>query len=88
MAVAWKYEDEPSEFTNWTRYFDACIKQKMLPKLHGSEKIIGKTLKILYKNCLSSSIDNEEIAKYPESYKKLKEMQKVLREQRYVSFIN
>ena len=88
MAVAWKYDGEKSEFTNWTRYFDACIKQKMLPKLHGSEKIIGKTLNSLYQTCLSSAIDNEEMAKYPESYKKLKEMKKVLREQRYVSFIN
>ena len=88
MAVAWEYEEKPEEFTNWTRYFDACIKQKMLPKLHGSEKIIGETLEKLYKKCLSSTIDKEEMAKYPESYKKLKEMKIVLNKQRYVSFIN
>ena len=88
MAVAWEYENEPSDFSNWKRYFDACIKQKMLPKLHGSEKIIGETLNKLYKKCLSSNIDKEEMAKYPESYKKLKEMKIVLNKQRYVSFIN
>ena len=88
MAVAWEYENKPEEFANWTRYFDACIKQKMLPKLHGSEKIIGETLEKLYKKCLSSTIDKEEMAKYPESYKKLKEMKIVLNKQRYVSFIN
>ena len=88
MAVAWEYEDKPDEFTNWSRYFDACIKQKLLPKLHGSEKIIGETLDKLYLTCLNSTIDNEEMAKYPESYKKLGEMREVLRKQRYVSFIN
>ena len=88
MAVAWEYEGRPYEFTNWTRYFDACIKQKLLPKLHGSEKIIGETLDELYEICLDSTIVSEDMAKYPESYKKLKEMRKVLRKQRYVSFIN
>ena len=88
MAVAWKYEGSPKEFNNWTRYFDAQIKQKMLPKLHGSEKIIGDTLNELYEICLNSSIADEELAKYPESYKKLEEMRIVLRKQRYVSFIN
>lgn len=88
MAVAWEYENRPDEFSNWERYFDAQIKQKMLPKLHGSEKIIGDTIDDLHKICLDSSIDDEAMAKYPESYKKLTEMRKVLRKQRYVSFIN
>ena len=88
MAVAWEYEGKPTDFTNWDRYFDACIKQKILPKLHGSEKIIGETLDELYKICLGASIESEDMAKYKESYKKLKEMRKVLRKQRYVSFIN
>lgn len=88
MAVAWEYENKPDEFSNWERYFDAQIKQKILPKLHGSEKIIGDTIDDLHKICLDSSIDDEAMAKYPESYKKLTEMRKVLRKQRYVSFIN
>ena len=88
MAVAWEYEGKPKEFSKWTRYFDACIKQKLLPKLHGSEKIIGETLDELYKLCLDSVIDTEDMLKYPQSYNKLKEMREVLRKQRYVSFIN
>lgn len=88
MAVAWEYEGKPSEFVNWTRYFDACIKQKMLPKLHGSEKIIGETLEELSNLCSDSVIGTEDMVKYPESFKKLEEMKKILRKQRYVSFIN
>ena len=87
MAVAWKYEGEPADFSNWNRYFDACIKQKMLPKLHGSEKIIGQTLKELYNACVGEHY-TYETAKYPESARKLHEMREVLRKQRYVSFIN
>ena len=88
MAVAWEYERKPTKFANWTRYFDACIKQKMLPKLHGSEKIIGETLEELSNLCSDSVIGTEDMVKYPESFKKLEEMKKILRKQRYVSFIN
>ena len=88
MAVAWEYEGKPPEFKNWKRYFDACIKQKLLPKLHGSEKIIGETLDKLNKKCVDNSFDTKETSKYPESTRKLKEMREVLRKQRYVSFIN
>ena len=87
MAVAWEYENKPQEFTEWKRYFDACIKQKMLPKLHGSEKIIGQTLKELF-NASVGDHYTYETAKYPQSARKLKEMREVLRKQRYVSFIN
>ena len=38
MCVAWRYEEKPLEWNNWERYFDAQIMQKMLPKLHGSQK--------------------------------------------------
>ena len=88
MAVAWEYEGKQTKFDNWTRYFDACIKQKMLPKLHGSEKIIGETLEELSNLCSDSVIGTEDMVKYPESFKKLEEMKKILRKQRYVSFIN
>ena len=84
MAVAWKYESEPSEFANWERYFDAQIKQKILPKLHGSEKIIGDTIQDLQRACLRES----GFIKYKASYRKLEEMRNVLDKQRYVSFIN
>ena len=78
MLVAYKYEGCPDNWANWKRYFDAQIKQKMLPKLHGSQKIIGKTLDELLQAC----------AEYPTSKAKLKEMIDVLDKQRYVSFIN
>lgn len=78
MAVAYKYENEPENWTNWKRYFDAQIKQKMLPKLHGPQKVIGETLDNLLEAC-------EE---YPTSKAKLEEMANVLEKQRYVSFIN
>lgn len=84
MCVAWKYERKPSSWKNWERYFDAQIKQKMLPKLHGSERVLGEVITELSKLCLDSS-DN---IRFPTSYQKLKEMEKVLYEQRYVSFIN
>lgn len=77
MAVAYEYE-EFNENWDWQRYFDAQIKQKMLPKLHGSQKMIGKTLKELSEACEN----------YPFSKAKIEEMNKVLQKQRYVSFIN
>lgn len=78
MAVAYIYEGKPSNWTNWKRYFDAQIKQKMLPKLHGSQKVLGKTLDKLLEACED----------YPTSKTKIIEMQNVLNKQRYVSFIN
>lgn len=101
MVVAWKYEKSPAQWDNWQRYFDAQIKQKMLPKLHGSERIMGATLENLLKACAKDK-DNfiknndifedenslKEVFKYPKSAKKLEEMAKILKEQRYVSFIN
>lgn len=78
MAVAYRYEGEPENWNNWKRYFDAQIKQKMLPKLHGSQKVIGETLDELREACED----------YPNSKAKIIEMQNVLNKQRYVSFIN
>ena len=92
MYVAWVYEGRPENWTNWERYFDAQIKQKMLPKLHGSERAIGETLDGLYNACFlddsSRAMGVETSFKYPKSAKKLDEMRKVLSKQRYVSFIN
>ena len=92
MYVAWVYEGTPEDWENWERYFDAQIKQKMLPKLHGSERAIGETLDDLYNACFldvsSRILPVETSFKYPKSAKKLKEMKEVLNKQRYVSFIN
>lgn len=79
MAAAYKYENKPEKWNeNWKRYFDAQIKQKMLPKLHGSQKVIGETLDKLLESCKD----------YPTSQEKIREMKNVLNKQRYVSFIN
>ncbi len=96
MCVAWTYEGKPETWNNWERYFDAQIKQKMLPKIHGSERAIGNVLLELFNQCLS--IDSEKSPrfydlsnldiKFISSAIKLQEMDKVLAEQRYVSFIN
>ena len=77
MAVAYEYEGYNEDW-DWERYFDAQIKQKMLPKLHGSQKVIGETLEDLLRAC-----DN-----YPSSKAKIEEMIYVVKKQRYVSFIN
>ena len=97
MVVAWRYENEPEEWNNWKRYFDAQIKQKILPKLHGSEKAIGTVLANLFNICLEDKNNNEnprnftiteENCRYYTSALKLQNMSKVLSDQRYVSFIN
>ena len=99
MYVSWKYEGEQEVWDNWRRYFDAQILQKILPKLHGSQIVLGETLDNLLTHCLGvDSVDeindlskldlNELNAPYLESAKKLIQMKNVLEKQRYVSFIN
>jgi hypothetical protein len=97
MVVAWRYESSPEEWNNWERYFDAQIKQKILPKLHGSEKAIGNVLTNLFNICLNDRNNNEnpknfninkDDCRYYTSAMKLQNMAKVLSDQRYVSFIN
>ena len=97
MIVAWRYENEPDDWDEWERYFDAQIKQKILPKLHGSEKAIGNVLTNLFNICLVDRNNNEnpknftiteENCRYCTSALKLQNMSKVLSDQRYVSFIN
>lgn len=92
MYVAWVYEGKPKDWKNWNRYFDAQIKQKILPKLHGSERAIGETLEDLFNACFLEDSGRtfyvETSYKYPQSAKKLKEMKEALNKQRYVSFIN
>ena len=99
MYVAWKYEGEPDVWDNWRRYFDAQILQKILPKLHGSQIVLGETLDNLLAHCLGidsvdeiddlSKLDLDELnVPYLESAKKLIQMKNVLEKQRYVSFIN
>ncbi|MDG3547272.1 MrcB family domain-containing protein [Methanobacterium formicicum] len=97
MYVSWKYEGQPETWENWERYFDAQIKQKMLPKLHGSQRTLQGVIKVLFEICYGKEMDKDPrlvldgdiySAKYPTAALKLKEMDKVLYEQRYVAFIN
>lgn len=97
MIVAWKYEGSNLIWDDWQRYFDAQIKQKILPKLHGSEKAMGKVLINLFNFCLKDEVNTENIrtftvsednCKYYSSALKLQDMYNVLSDQRYVSFIN
>lgn len=108
MYVAYIYESFDSDADDWEfdweRYFDAQIKQKILPKIHGSKKVLGGTLNQLLAFCISCEIQELEgelkalqdesnpktfdETTYPTSAKKIAEMKEVLDNQRYVSFIN
>nr|WP_303998510.1 hypothetical protein [Methanobrevibacter smithii] len=97
MFVSWRYEDSPQNWENWERYFDAQVKQKILPKLHGSQKAIGQTINELFNACLIERKNNADASlvdltkddcRYHTSAVKLQNMAKILSNQRYVSFIN
>lgn len=78
MHAAWIYDGRPQKWDNWKRYFDAQIKQKVLPKIHGPERLLRDTLEKLKEHCKG---------KFPDSTRKLAEMEETLKVQRYVSFI-
>lgn len=97
MFVSWRYEDSPQNWENWERYFDVQVKQKILPKLHGSQKAIGQTINELFNACLIERKNNADArlvdltkddCRYYTSAVKLQNMAKILSNQRYVSFIN
>lgn len=97
MFVSWRYEDSPQNWENWERYFDAQVKQKILSKLHGSQKAIGQTINELFNACLIERKNNADArlvdltkndCRYYTSAVKLQNMAKILSNQRYVSFIN
>jgi len=98
MYVSWVYEGRKEIWDNWMRYFDAQIKQKMLPKLHGSQRVLEEVLRELFELCYMEAVDSapryfdnldsDPSVKYLSSALKIQEMDKVLNEQRYVSFIN
>ncbi len=76
MYVAWNYEGR-GEFSNWRRYMDAQIRQKILPKIHGNTSIL-QDLRALVELCDGRG--------YTRSGDKLRRMTSVLEAQRYVSF--
>lgn len=97
IYVAWIYEGKEDEWNGWERYFDAQIKQKMIPKIHGSQRTLENVIKELFELCLGGESEKaprsfgdilSKNVKYSKSALKIQEMDKVLYEQRYVSFIN
>lgn len=97
IYVAWIYEGKKDDWNDWKRYFDSQIKQKMIPKIHGSQRTLESVIKELFELCLGMESEKaprsfEDIVsrnvQYPKSALKIQEMDKVLYEQRYVSFIN
>lgn len=90
MFVSWRYEDSPQNWENWERYFDAQVKQKILPKLHGSQKAIGQTINELFNACLIERKNNADArlvdltkddCRYYTSAVKLQNMAKILSNQ-------
>ena len=76
MYVAWMYEGKGS-FSNWKRYLDTQIHQKIIPKIHGNSSI-ASGLKSLRTFCSDNG--------YNRSAQKLSRMVDILEKQRYVSF--
>jgi len=94
MYVCWKYKNKLNPWLKWQRYFDAQIKQKILPKIHGSQRTLGDLLPQLFERCYGAksettprqTTDIEVKAIFKTAALKLAEMDKTLFEQRYVSF--
>lgn len=82
MYVSYEYMGF-KKYDDWNVYFDAQIKQKILPKIHGNMSIL-ESLQELQKICRSNSSDDKVL--YPSSYNKLEHMITVLKNQRYVTF--
>ena len=82
MYVSYEYMGF-KKFDNWNVYFDAQIKQKILPKIHGNMAIL-EALQDIQKVCSGNESDEEVL--YSSSYNKLKHMIEVLKNQRYVTF--
>ena len=78
MKVSWKCV-RGGEFISWKRFFDAQIKQKILPKIHGNLNI---------KEALDSLMELCSTKGYAVSVTKLRTMIDSLEKQRYVSFNN
>ncbi|GAB6056496.1 hypothetical protein JCM15415_18120 [Methanobacterium movens] len=95
MYMAWLYEGSPPIWNNWERYFDAQIMQKMLPKIHGSQRELEVLLEKLFWLCYNGSSTEkpwvsltleEDKSKYPSSALKIQSLGRSLQEKRYASF--
>lgn len=91
LYVAWEYERSPNNWNNWKRYLDAQIKQKILPKIHGNHSLLDP-LNEIFIICSGTDIKDADAldfdsVDYPTSAKKILKMWKILKNQRYVSFV-
>lgn len=82
MYVSYEYMGF-KKFDNWNVYFDAQIKQKILPKIHGNMSIM-ESLQELQTICKGDDSTGEAL--YRSSYNKLNHMIAILKNQRYVTF--
>ena len=78
VLEAYYYENN-NDF-DYKRYFDAQILQKLLPKIHGSKKVLENTLNELEEYCNNNGFNNSQT--------KLEKMKDDLETLTYVSFIN
>ena len=76
MYVAWNYVGR-GDFHDWKRYLDVQIRQKILPKIHGSSSILSE-LRAFRDMCTREG--------YVRSEQRISHMTSVLESQRYVSF--
>lgn len=76
MYVAWNYVGR-GDFHDWKRYLDVQIRQKILPKIHGSSSILSE-LRAFRDMCTREG--------YVRSEQRISHMISVLESQRYVSF--
>lgn len=61
VYFAWLADGKPSQWNDWAKAFDAQIIQKILPKIHGSHKVIRDILKCLYCYCFADK-KNDQLA--------------------------
>ena len=47
MYISYQYEDNPEYFTNWKKYFDFQITQRIIPLFYNNEKVSPHTIKKL-----------------------------------------
>jgi len=83
MYVSFLYDSKNFK-SNWHRYLDAQIMQKILPKVHGNKNIEGTLMDL--SDCYNKKIGNSGEYAYPESKDKIERMLEQLKTQRYVSF--
>ncbi len=59
MYLAWEADGKQATWDKWVDAFDAQIVQKMLPKVHGSAKVVGDMLKCLYCLCFAGKTQQQ-----------------------------